>query len=37
MMIALLLRISDRTRRPTVVAQSADEALTQMIRVGIDR
>lgn len=37
MMIALLLRISDRNRRPAVVAQSADEALTQMIRVGIDR
>lgn len=37
MMIALLLRISDRNRRPTTIAQSADEALTQMIRVGIDR
>ena len=37
MMIALLLRISDRSRRPAVIAQSADEALTQMIRVGIDR
>ena len=37
MMIALLLRISDRNRRPTMIAQSADEALTQMIRVGIDR
>jgi hypothetical protein len=37
MMVALLLRISDRNRRPAVIAQSADEALTQMIRVGIDR
>ncbi len=37
MMIALLLRISDRNRRPAAIAQSADEALTQMIRVGIDR
>ena len=37
MMIALLLRISDRNRRPATIAQSADEALTQMIRVGIDR
>ena len=37
MMIALLLRISDRNRRPAVIAQSADEAMTQMIRVGIDR
>ena len=37
MMIALLLRISDRNRRPAMIAQSADEALTQMIRVGIDR
>jgi len=36
-MIALLLRISDRNRRPAVIAQSADEAMTQMIRVGIDR
>ena len=25
MMIALLLRISDRNRRPTMIAQSADE------------
>lgn len=37
MMVALLLRISDRNRRPAMIAQSADEALTQMIRVGIDR
>ena len=37
MMIALLLRISDRNRRPTAIAASADEAMTQMIRVGIDR
>jgi cell division protein FtsW (lipid II flippase) len=37
MMVALLLRISDRNRRPAAIAQSADEALTQMIRVGIDR
>lgn len=37
MMIALLLRISDRNRRPAHIAQSADEAMTQMIRVGIDR
>jgi cell division protein FtsW (lipid II flippase) len=37
MMIALLLRISDRNRRPAAIAQSADEAMTQMIRVGIDR
>ncbi len=37
MMIALLLRISDRNRRPVAIAQSADEAMTQMIRVGIDR
>jgi len=37
MMVALLLRISDRNRRPALIAQSADEAMTQMIRVGIDR
>ena len=36
MMIALLLRISDRNRRPTMIAQSADGP-SQMIRVGIDR
>jgi len=30
--IAILLRISDRTRRPAVVEQSVDEAMTQVIR-----
>ena len=30
--IALLLRISDRARRPQVVAPSPDEALTQVVR-----
>ena len=30
--IALLLRISDRARRPEVVAPSPDEALTQVVR-----
>ena len=30
--IALLLRISDRARRPAVVAPSPDEALTQVLR-----
>jgi len=30
--IAILLRISDRSRRPAVVEQSVDEAMTQVIR-----
>ena len=30
--IALLLRISDRARRPEVIAQPADEAVTQVVR-----
>ena len=30
--VALLLRISDRARRPEVVAPSPDEAVTQVVR-----
>ena len=32
LVVALLLRISDRARRPEVIAPSPDDAVTQVVR-----